>query len=64
MTKTLTGPANGEWTHTDGGEHSGGHVCHVCGGRFTTAWRYFVGLVCHATVCDDCAEKALKEVTT
>lgn len=60
MTNTLTGPANGTWEHSDGGEHTGGHLCAVCGNRFQRAWRYWVGLVCHATVCDGCAEKALE----
>ena len=51
----MTGPAGGTWEQgtTDRAQ------CAVCGawviGR---VWKYWVGLVAHATVCDSCARSA------
>lgn len=53
----MTGPAGGTWQEctTDRAQ------CAACGNWITRArvWRYWVGLVCHLTVCASCAEDAL-----
>ncbi len=50
----MTGPAGGTWERcsTDRAQ------CAQCGTWIINAmaWRYWVGLVAHLAVCDDCAE--------
>jgi hypothetical protein len=53
----LQGPADGAWSRTDAGAHGGRLFCAVCKtGGHTKGWRYYVGLVAHVSVCDECAE--------
>lgn len=51
---TLVGPAGGTWVQGTAARAS----CACCGTWVADApvWRYWLGLVCKATVCTTCAE--------
>lgn len=51
---TLVGPAGGTWEQGTAARAQ----CACCGSWVAdaTVWRYWVGLVCHLTVCKDCSE--------
>ena len=56
----LTGPSGGAWFRTDAGEHGGRLFCGLCQtGGHHRGWQYYVGLVSHVSICDDCADSAV-----
>lgn len=56
MSTTLTGPAGGEWVLVDGSGRDVPARCDLCAALVAKSYRYYVGIVSHATVCLACAD--------